>query len=984
MRVPNRRAPTRPTGRFPAVAAEPRGPGIAAARDPLAREVRLLGALLGQVIAEQAGPDLFALVERIRHRMIRLRRGDPTAATEPDADREAIDAELRGLDLPQAAAVAKAFTVYFGLVNLAEERQRVRMLRLRARKARGRPIDDSVADAIARLARTHDTETVRRLVARLEVHPVLTAHPTEARRRTLLVALRRIRRQLHLLDDPRIGPDEDAEARRRLREEITLLWHTADLRATPPDPLDEVRAALAVFDDTLFTVVPRLRRAFDRALDDAFGPGSSGPGSSGPVEARRSGSAHADGRPALAVASDAGRSGTRPPHVPPIVTFGSWIGADRDGHPGVTAETTLATARLHAEHLLRGYEAVLARLMQTVAARVRPERLDRRLGSALARDAEDLPETVRQLRRRFPDEPYRQRFGAMAERIRRTRAALAGETSARAGGYRDAAAFDAELAVVEDALVAGGLARVAWGELADLRAQVAAFGFHLASLEVRQHADVHRAALAALRDGAPLDREVAAGVTLGEVLATFRAMARLQARFGPEACRRYVISFTTSVDDVVTVLELARLAADPARDPGGPQAAATLGGLPPARPVLDVVPLLESADALTGAGTLLDALLADPGYRAHLAERGDRQEVMLGYSDSSKESGFLAANWLLYRGQEALVAVARRHGITLTLFHGRGGAIGRGGGPAGRAILAQAPGSVDGRLKFTEQGEVIAAHFADPAIATRHLEQVSAAALLASTEDHEAAVAAAALEGATTMAELAAISRTAYRALLERPELPAFFRAATPIDLIAGLALGSRPTSRPGGGRTTAPLDLGALRAIPWVFAWSQSRANLPGWYGLGTALEAFTARGGRAAVDHLAGLYRRWPFFASVLDNAELSLAKADLGTFRRYADLDPGAGGTAIRAMIEAEYVRSVRLLLLVTGRDRLLAGHPTLERSIGLRNPYVDALSAVQVELLARLRDPSLPPDEAAAIRSVIGSTINGVAAGLQNTG
>lgn len=970
MRVPNRRAPTRPAGRFPAVAAEPRGPGIAGARDPLAREVRLLGALLGQVIAEQAGPELFALVERIRRRLIDLRRNDPPALEVVDAERAAIDAELRALDLEQAAGVAKAFTIYFGLVNLAEERQRVRMLRLRARKAAGRPIDDSVAEAVVRLARTHPAEAVRRLVARLEVHPVLTAHPTEARRRTLLVALRRIRRQLHLLDDPRIGPDDDAEARRRLREEITLLWHTADLRATPPDPLDEVRSALAVFDDTLFTVVPRLRRSFDRALDLAFG---------GDDPAARAGAT--PGRPA--VASDAGRSGTRPPLAPPVVTFGSWVGADRDGHPGVTAETTLATARLHADHLLRGYEAVLARLMQTVAARVAPGRVDRRLGNALARDAEDLPDTVRQLRRRFPDEPYRQRFGAMAERIRRTRAALIGETSARSGGYPDADAFDAELAVIEGALVGGGLARVAWGELADLRAQVASFGFHLASLEVRQHADVHRAALAALRAGAPLDREVSPGATSGEVLATFRAMARIQARLGTEACRRYVISFTSSLDDVAAVLELADIAADPAVDPGGPAGAATLGGLPPARPVLDIVPLLESAEALTGAGAMLDGLLADPAYRAHLAGRRDRQEVMLGYSDSSKESGFLAANWLLYQAQEALVAVARRHGITLTLFHGRGGAIGRGGGPAGRAILAQAPGSVDGRLKFTEQGEVIAAHYADPTIAVRHLEQVSAAALLASTEEHAAAVAAAGREGATTMTELAAISRTAYRALFERPELPAFFRAATPIDLIAGLGLGSRPTSRAGGGGG-APLDLAALRAIPWVFAWSQSRANLPGWYGLGTALEAFTARGGRAAVDHLATLYRRWPFFASVLDNAELSLAKADLATFRRYADLDPGAGGAAIRLMIEAEFARSVRLLLLVTGRDRLLADHPTLARSIGLRNPYVDALSAVQVELLARLRDPALPPEEAAAIRAVVGSTINGVAAGLQNTG
>jgi phosphoenolpyruvate carboxylase len=674
----------------------------------------------------------------------------------------------------------------------------------------------------------------------------------------------------------------------------------------------------------------------------------------------------------------------------------------------VTSDVTLDAARLQVEHLFRGYEAVASRLMQTVAARVPPERIDRALGSRLARDAEELPETMRQLRRRFPDEPYRQRLGAITERLRRTRAALTGETAPRSGRYPDAAALDEELAEVQGALAADGLARVAYGQVADLRWQLATFGFHLASLEVRQHAGVHRAAIEALRTGAGPDTEVAAGVSLGEVLATFRSIARLQARYGVEACHRYVISFTTSREDVADVLELARRASEP--EPFGSPAPA-LAGLPPSLPVLDVVPLLESADALAGAAGLLDTLFADGAYRAHVRERGDAQEVMLGYSDSSKESGFLAANWLLYGAQEALVTTARKHGVALTLFHGRGGAIGRGGGPANRAILAQAAGSVDGHLKFTEQGEVIAAHYADATIAQRHLEQVTSATLLASTPEHEADVAGAAAAGAGTMAELATISRTAYRSLVERPAFGAFFRATTPIDLIAGLGIGSRPATRLGTGRAAGPAsasaasaasaspasatpasadptmrgeEVASLRAIPWVFAWSQARANLPGWYGLGTALEAVTARGGREAVDHLAGLYRGWPFFASVLDNAELSLAKADLGTFRRYADLASGAEATAIRGMIEAEYSRSVRMLLIVTRQDRLLAGHPTLARSIDLRNPYIDALSAVQVEFLGRLRDPSLDTRDAAAIRAVIGATINGIAAGLQNTG
>jgi len=953
------------------VAAEPGGPGLRHARDPLARDVRLLGALLGQVIAEQAGPDLFALVERIRRRTIVLRRGGPDPEAEPEVERRRLAAEIAGLDLPRAAAVAKAFTLYFQLVNLAEERQRIRTLRSRARHARRGVVNDSISEAVERLLPSHGPDGVAGMLRSLVIHPVLTAHPTEARRRTLLVALRRIRRLLDALDDPLTTPSEDEDLRRRLREEITILWHTSDLRAVVPAPLDEVRSALAIFDETLFTVVPGFQRAVDRALDRALEGMGSGPG----------------GAVGPGLATDSGRSGTRPVAAPAILRLGSWIGADRDGHPGVTADTTLHTARLQADHLLHGYEAVSLRLMQTVAARVAPDRVDRALGSALARDAEELPEIVRQLRRRFPEEPYRQRLGAIAERLRRTRAALTGETAPRTGGYPDPATLDAELAVVQDALTADGLDRVAWGEVADLRWQLATFGFHLASLEVRQHAAVHRAALAALRGGAGPDTEVAAGVPLAEVLATFRAIARIQARFGMDACRRYVVSFTTGPSDVTDVLELARLAARP-RPFDSP--VPILADLPAVVPVLDVVPLLESAEALDEARELLDALLGDPAYRAHLRERGDSQEVMLGYSDSSKESGFLAANWLLYRAQQALVAGARDHGISLTLFHGRGGAIGRGGGPANRAILAQASGSVGGHLKFTEQGEVVAAHYADRTIAQRHLEQVTAAAILASTPEHERETAEVAATGATTMTELAAISRTAYRALVERPEFATFFRTATPIDLIAGLGLGSRPTSRPGsragGASTPAPAEDGiaSLRAIPWVFAWSQARANLPGWYGLGTALDAVAARGGREAVEHLAALYQRWPFFASVLDNAELSLAKADLGTFRRYADLAAGPEATAIRGMIEAEYARSVRLLLLVTGQDRLLAGHQTLARSIELRNPYVDALSAIQVELLRRLRDPAVSADGATALRAVVGATINGVAAGLQNTG
>jgi phosphoenolpyruvate carboxylase len=930
--------PARPN---PAVRGEPRGIGTAGARDPLAREVRLLGALLGQVIVEQEGPDLLDLVERVRRRAIALRRADDPV------ERGRLSADLDDLDLPRAEALIRSFGLYFQLVNVAEERHRVRTLRRRERAARGGILDDSVAEAVLQIrAPGRGSEEIIGLVRRLAISPVLTAHPTEARRRTLLVALRRCHRLVERLDDPRLTPDEDRDVRRRLREEITLLWRTADLRTAVPTPLDEARTAMTYFDETLFTVVPRLYRALDEALD----PGT----------------------------------GTRPPLVPAFLHWGSWIGGDRDGNPAVTAEMMSQVLRIHADHVIRGYEAVTTRLMQTVAVTVPAGRIAAPLTRRLAADEDALPETMRQLRSRFPEEPYRQRFGAIAERLRRTRAALTGTAAPLSGRYPEPAGLLAELDEIARALAADGLARAAWGEIQDLRWQVETFGFHLAALEVRQHSEVHDLALAALRRG-DLTGELAdaPGVTAGEVLATLRAIADSQHRFGSAAAGRYVISFTRSAHDVLAVLELARLAGD-----AWPSAAET-SGHPPASPTLDIVPLFESADALEGCGAIIDALLADPTYRAHLAGRGGRQEVMLGYSDSNKESGFLAANRLLYRAQEALVAAARTHGLELTLFHGRGGAIGRGGGPTNRAILAQAPGSIDGRLKLTEQGEVIAANYANPAIARRQLEQLTAAVLIASTPEHDELAAASGEAGAAAIDELAQTSRSAYRALVwEEATFPAFFRDTTPIAELSALRLGSRPAARGRRGSAASsaepPPSIESLRAIPWGFAWSQSRLNLPGWYGLGVALEAYQRDHGAAGRDELVALYRSWPFFASILDNAEMTLAKADIGVARLYAGLASGADAVRLWARIEAEHERTVRLLLQITGRSRLLDGLPVLQRSIELRNPYVDSLSELQVRLLARLR--KLPPDDPGGpeLRRLVQLTVNGIAAGLRNTG
>jgi phosphoenolpyruvate carboxylase len=947
-----------------AVRAEPAIVGTGRARDPLGLEIRLLGSLLGQVIAEQAGRELLDLVERVRRTTIRLRRGD-----EPSL-RSGLVAELAALEPDRAEVVVRAFSLYFRLVNLAEERELVREAR-RAERLRPRPgsrrgssrdvaqaPDDSLPAAIDWLRRSGlDGATIEAELRRLRISPVLTAHPTEARRRTVLIALRRVERLLSRLADREIVEEEDRDVRRRLREEITLLWRTADLRASAVSPLDEVRTALAFFDETLFSVVPRVYRAADAALD-AIAPGVGGE------------------------AVDTGRTGTRPPRTRPFLAWESWIGGDRDGNPSVTAEITERTLRIHADHILRGYEAVATRLAQTIAAVTPAEDQTRALAGRLARDAELLPDLDRQLRRRYPDEPYRQRFGFVAERLRRTRAHLTGQPAPLTGRYGGPDEFDAELAEVQDALVADGLARVAWGEVADLRAQLATFGFHLAALEVRQHSAAHRAAEAAIREGR-LDREVVPGVTAAEVVETLRTVAAAQTRYGPGAAGRYVISFTAAAEDVGLLLRLATVAASPDADAADPGR----DGAPPATPSLDVVPLFEDAATLESAGPILDAILRDPTYRAHLRSRRDRQEVMLGYSDSNKESGYLAANWLLHRAQTALAATARAHDVELTLFHGRGGAIGRGGGPANRAILGLASGSLDGRLKLTEQGEVIAANYADSRIARRHLERLAAATLVASSAGHTAALAPVEAAGGAILDELAAASRAAYRGLVDAPGFVAFFRLATPIDEIATLRLGSRPAAR---GRSTAPAaapagpdSIADLRAIPWVFAWSQARIELPGWFGLGSALEAHAAAHGDAGIATLARLYARWPFLASLVDNAELALARADLGVARQYAAL---AGDTATGpwAAIEAEYARTTGWLSRLTGRDRLLEREPELRRRMGLRDPYVDSLSEMQVTLLARLRACDPEDSERARLLRLVQLTVNGIAAGLQRTG
>jgi phosphoenolpyruvate carboxylase len=985
--------------RAAATLAEPRSVAAAGARDPLAREVKLLGALLGQVIAEQGGPELLELVERCRRRSIEFRE------TGDEAAERALAAELDSLDANEAESLARAFSLYFQLVNLAEERDLVRRLRSDQRTS-GPPVEGTPDAAVEwLLERGWSRDDAAALLSRMRISPVLTAHPTEARRRTMLTALRRCYRLLEQLDDPRLGATDDADIRRRLREEISILWRSLAVRRLAPTPIDEVRTALTFFDETIFRAVPRVYRAFDRALDRAGLAGSEGSaGSAAGSDADAAAGFYADGDGGLA--GDAGRTGTRPARVAAFLRWGSWIGGDRDGNPTVTAELTRGVPRIHADHVLHGYEAVATRLLATIAAYVPRDEVQPVLETRLARDAEELPETMRDMARRYPEEPYRRRLGAIAERLRRTRAYLTEEGGPIAGRYETSEQLIAEIGEMQRCLVADRLPRVAYGEVQDFRWQVETFGFHLASLELRQHSEVHEAALAALRaeaggaSAADLAAEIVPGVTTAEVVATFRASAAIQRRFGEEACHRYVISFTRSAEDVLRVLDLAAMAADPSIPAGA------TGGLGPASPELDVVPLFESSDALTDCGALLEGLLADPRYRRHLASRGDRQEVMLGYSDSNKESGFLAAVWMLYRAQAALAEVARRHGIELTLFHGRGGAIGRGGGPTNRAILAQAPGSIDGRFKMTEQGETVAANYANLAIAEHHLGLVGSAVAVASTVEHDDCVAEADGRGVEPMDELAELARRAYRSLVyDEPGFERFFRAVTPLAELSTMALGSRPArrgiagesaggsgadGRDGGGAGRPPAaapktgGIESLRAIPWVFSWSQARIGLPAWYGLGSALEGFEKAHGEGSLAQIAELYRDWPFLTSALDNAELILGRSEPKIAHLYTALAGDSDGSRLWRRIIDEYELSIRQLAKVTGRTELLAAEPLVGRSIRLRRPYIDPLSHIQVRFLARLR--SLPADDPdrERFRRLVQLTVNGVAAGLQNTG
>jgi phosphoenolpyruvate carboxylase len=897
---------------------------------PLRDDVRLLGTLLGETLRRQEGDALFERVERVRGLAKRARRGD---AEQSRHTFDELASELADMPVDAALPIARAFAHFLNLANVAEQHHRVRRRRAYQRNPHAHAQPASIEEALPRLVGAGvPRDVLYEAVCSLRVELVITAHPTEIMRRTLQIKYNGVADALAGLDRFDATPLERETLVETLRREITAAWETEEIRRGRPSPLDEVRSALAIFDQTLWNAVPEYLRSLDRTLRVVTGRGL-------PIEATP-------------------------------IRFGSWIGGDRDGNPAVTPEVTRRACLFSRWTALSLYAREIEKLREELSMNDASDALRARVGDA--------------------HEPYRallrdvQRGVDQARRQVEDRLSLRGRRSGSRveEGYSTAAQLAEPLRLCFDSLNATGNSLIANGRLADVLRRLSAFGLTLVRLDVRQEAARHTEVIdlvarqlgragytdwsederiefltSALADPGRLPAELPHNPRTSEVLQTFDALASMPS----ESLGAYVITMASRPSDVLAVELLQRRA----------------GVTPPLR----VVPLFETARDLRASGGVIDVLLLIPWYRERIRQAGDRQEVMIGYSDSAKELGRVAAAWELYKAQESIVGACAAHGVAVTLFHGRGGSVGRGGGPTYLAIQSQPPGSVDGTLRVTEQGEMIQAKFGLPGIAVRTLEVYTTATLEASLAKPAAIDA----RWREVMERLANSAHAAFRQVVhEDPRFPAYFRTATPEAELDALHIGSRPARRPGGG-------LSALRAIPWQFAWTQTRLLLASWLGA----EVMRPSGDEELTAYRE-MYRDWPFFRSMIDLLQMALAKADQGIAAHYdrhlapEDLQP------LAASLRARLQRATEAVLAITGTDRLLADAVVLRRSIDVRNPYVDPINLVQVELLRRLaalrsavetEDPAAEESrgrDIEALRAALMVTINGIAAGMRNTG
>ncbi|HEX7589250.1 MAG TPA: phosphoenolpyruvate carboxylase [Anaerolineae bacterium] len=901
----------------------------------LSATIHDLGELLGQAISEQESPALFEMEERIRALAKARRTGQAGAAAQ-------LTEAVAALTTDQARAVASAFTLYFDLANLAEEAQRVDALRQRQREQYPVPIDESIGDAIAALKRKGiPSAQMAHLLRDLHIELVLTAHPTEAKRRTILAKLQRISQIIHALNNTNPLPREREDYYAAMRAEITSLWLTHRARTRRPAVTDEVRTGLYFIDAILWDAVPQIYADLDAALAQHY--------------------------PELATPAR-------------WLTLASWIGGDRDGNPNVTTGVTAETLRLHRGLTVERHRVELqdlARRLSLDAHRVPPPReLQVWLESR-----RPLPARVAFLETRYEDEPYRLILSLLASDL-----VYASQDDMTARLLEEtphtARLHFSDLAAPMDWIARAIPPRLAQERLRVVRRQLDIFGLHALRLDLRedsarlastlgeilralklepnfdQAADAARTRVLVdllARPERPASLAKNPGVTAetAETWALFRLIARVHQVYGRELLGPFIVSMTRGPADLLTVLLLARWSG--------------------CEEGLQIAPLFETLDDLAAAPRILAELFSQPDYAAHLAANKNEQIVMIGYSDSNKDGGFLAANWALYQAQEKITQVCRQRDIKLTLFHGRGGTVARGGGPANRAIRAQPPGTVNGRFRLTEQGETIVSRYSDPDLAHRHLEQIASAVILASVMSEESAETRPNWRAA--MDEMSQVACEVYRKLVyDEPEFVDYWRTATPLDEINQLSIGSRPASR-----ASPALQITHIRAIPWVFSWMQSRFNLPSWYGLGTAL----SRQPRAVLHEM---YAGWPFFRALLDNTEMSLLKADIGIAALYSALVPDrALAERIFGVIQVEYDLTREIVLGVTQHSELMEEDPVIQHSVQLRNPYVDPLNYIQVEMLKRLRAlPDQNGPTAEELRQVLSVTINGIAAGLRNTG